>query len=319
MRPLVFCAWMVHNIPMPDKSPRPTIREVLATTAPELQPIRIVCDEDRDLGRLEAELFLATIFKKDRAWLRIHDDSVLTAAQSKAFAKMVARRKKHEPVAYILGHKEFFGLDFIVDKRVLIPRPESELIVECVLEILKQEPSSGDVVWDIGTGSGAIAVAVATYIAPRRVIASDISTKALTVAKKNARALKAKNVTFMNANLLDAVARRALEQTKPSRLIITANLPYLPISDKKKLEKDVVAFEPSNALFAKQDGLELITKLLKQLKSFDVHFDTLLLEYDPPQTKTLCALARSVFPKAKLTVHQDLAGRDRVLEITPTP
>ena len=176
MRPLVFCAWMVHNIPMPDKSPRPTIREVLATTAPELQPRRIVCDEDRDLGRLEAELFLATIFKKDRAWLRIHDDSILTASRSKAFAKMVARRKKHEPVAYILGHKEFFGLDFIVDKRVLIPRPESELIVERVLEILKQEPSSGDVVWDIGTGSGAIAIAVAAYIAPRRVIASDKGT-----------------------------------------------------------------------------------------------------------------------------------------------
>lgn len=310
---------MVHNIPMPDKSPRPTIREVLAHAAKELQPKRIVCDEDRNLGQLEAELFLSTILKKDRSWLRIHDDVALPASRFVLFQKMVTRRKKHEPVAYILGHKEFFGLDFIVDKRVLIPRPESELIVERVLDILKDEPSSRDVVWDVGTGSGAIAISIASHIAPRNVIASDISTKAIAVAKKNARALKTKNVTFLKANLLDAIARRAIEKTKPSRLIITANLPYLPTSDKKKLEKDVVAFEPSNALFAKQDGLELIAKLLSQLNSFDIHFDTLLLEYDPPQTKTLRALARSVFPKAKLTVHKDLAGRDRVFEITPTP
>lgn len=310
---------MVHNIPMPDKSPRPSVHDAIQNAARNLQPRHIVCDEDRNLGQLEAEIFLAAVLKKDRSWLRIHDDVTLTTAQWRAFSKMVTRRKKREPVAYILGHKEFFGLDFVVDKRVLIPRPESELIVERVLEILKHEPSSRDVVWDIGTGSGAIAIAIGKHIAPRTVIASDVSSKALTVAKKNARHTQAKNVTFFKANLLGETIRRTLEKAKPSRLIITANLPYLPTSDKKNLEKDVVAFEPSSALFAKQNGLELITKLLKQLKSFDIHFDTLLLEYDPPQTKTLRALARSIFPKAKLTVYKDLAGRDRMFEITPTP
>ncbi|MEO5928091.1 MAG: peptide chain release factor N(5)-glutamine methyltransferase [Patescibacteria group bacterium] len=301
---------------MPDKSPHLTVRVVLGHAAKCLQPKRIVCDEDRNLGLLEAELFLSHLLKKDRTWLRIHDSSRLSSTVSRLFSQMVARRMKHEPVAYILGTKEFYGLPFRVDKRVLIPRPESELIVERVLEILKRKPTTGDLAWDIGTGSGAIALAIAKEIAPRHVLASDISMGAITVAKQNARSLKIKNVSFIKANLLDASARRQLEKINPLRLVVTANLPYLPLSDKKKLDKDVVAFEPTNALFAKQNGLELIEKLLRQLASFDIHFDTLLLEYDPPQTKTLRALARSIFPKAKLTIHKDLAGRDRILKLT---
>jgi release factor glutamine methyltransferase len=307
---------MLHNIRMPDKSPRPTVRDVIHPAALDLKPRRIVCEADRHVGRLEAEVLLAFVLKKDRTWLRVHDDARLTTKQTKTYRVLVARRKRREPIAYILGQKEFYGLPLHVDRNVLIPRPESELVVDRVREILKHEPSSTDLVWDVGTGSSAIALAIAKHIKPRKVIASDISSKALTVAKKNAKNLKISNVAFFKANLLDTTMRRALETKKSPRLIITANLPYLPLSDRTKLDKDVVAFEPKTALFAKKNGLELIEKLLRQLSSFDIHFHTLLIEYDPPQTKTLRTLARSIFPKAKLKIHKDLAKRDRVLEIT---
>jgi len=307
---------MVHNTSMPDKSPHPTIRDLLALAAKDLQPKRIVCEADRAVGRLEAEVLLSFVLKKERTWLRVHDEIRLTAAQAKRFRHLVLRRTRHEPVAYILGEKEFYGLRFRVNQNVLIPRPESELIVDRVREILKREPSSHDLVWDVGTGSGAIALAIAKHIAPRNVIASDISSKAIPIAKRNAQDLKITNVAFAKADLLDATMRQLLEKKKAKRLIITANLPYLPLSDRSRLAKDVVGFEPSTALFARKNGLELIEKLLRQLASFDIHFESLLIEYDPPQTKKLRAMARSFFPKHHLKIHKDLAKRDRVLEIS---
>jgi release factor glutamine methyltransferase len=307
---------MVHNNAMPDKSLRPTIRETIDLAAPDLKPRRITCEADRDLGTLEAEILLAHVLKKDRTWLRVHDTERVSSRSERLFTSLVARRKQREPIAYILGEKEFYGIPFSVNRHVLIPRPESELIVDRVREILKREPSSHDLVLDIGTGSGAIALAIAQYIQPRAVIATDVSADALRIAKRNAARLKLKNVRWLKANLLDASLRSLLDRQTCTRLVITANLPYLPLSDRNKLEKDVVAFEPSSALFAKNYGLELIEQLLRQLASFDIHFHTLLLEYDPPQTKTLRALARSVFPKHRLQIHKDLAGRNRVLEIT---
>ncbi|MBI4139192.1 peptide chain release factor N(5)-glutamine methyltransferase [Candidatus Uhrbacteria bacterium] len=304
---------------MPDKPPSSSIRSVVTDAARRLQPKKIVCEEDRDLGRLEAEILLAHVLKKDRAWLHTHSDRSLPTAHRSLFQKLLARRLRYEPIAYITGEKEFYGLPFFVDKRALIPRPESELLVDLALHatsLLAYRPTG--LFWDVGTGTGAIAIAIAKHLPKTRVFASDISASALTLAKKNAKRHKTKNLTFLKANLLDAHVRRYLPTRllAYSPLIITANLPYLPESDKKTLDPDVVEYEPSSALFAGKDGLELIEKFLRQLASSNTRFSHLFLEYDPPQTKKLRALAKSLFPSAQITVHKDLAGRDRVLHIT---
>ena len=127
-------------------------------------------------------------------------------------------------------------------------------------------------------------------------------------------------MTFLKADLLDSSVLRTLDRYRlPStvyRLIITANLPYLPMGDRKRLEPDVTKYEPGSALFTSHGGLALIEKFLRQLASFDVHFASAFLEFDPPQVKRIRLLARSLFPHSTLRIHKDLAKRDRVLEIT---
>ncbi len=301
---------------MTDKPQPKRIRESIQHAAKKLQPTRITCNADLDIGFLEAEILLAHTIGKDRTWLRIHDDTLLTPTQSRRFQVLVKRRQNHEPIAYLVGVKEFYELPFFVNRHVLIPRPDSELLVDLARKALFSEPHASDLVLDIGTGSGAVALAIATHVAPRQVLATDISTQALRVAKKNARLLKQSNVTFIQANLLDTKLRHRLKQHAYKKLIIVANLPYLPISDKKKLEQDVVRYEPANALFTKKDGTALMERLMKQLAASNVRFTSVFFEYDPPQTKKLRALAKQIFPQMRIRIHKDLAGKNRVIEIS---
>ena len=299
-----------------------TIRELLSATAKQLQPKKITCAADRDLGRFEAEILLAHVVKKDRAWLLTHDDYCLSSTIYRLFRSLVARRLKHEPIAYIQGEKEFYGLPFSVNRHTLIPRPETEQVVELACAAIKRKPKNkkarhaAPLLWDIGTGCGAIAIATAKHIPGCHVLATDISSASLTIAKKNAQRNKVSNIKFLKSNLVDLSARRFLEKMKTSHLVITANLPYLPTNDKKTMDRDVVGYEPSSALFSGPDGLALIEKLLRQLAAFDIHFGTLLLEHDPRQTKKLHAMAMKLLPHGTVQTHKDLAGRDRVTEIT---
>jgi len=301
---------------MPGKTPLLTISDVLRAASRNLQPKRITCSADKNLGQLEAELLLSHVLKKERTWLFAHDDEVLSKTSLGRFKELVVRRLKHEPIAYLTGVRDFYGLEFHVTKSTLIPRSESEMLVDLVREKLFPEPSLTDLVWDVGTGSGALAISIASTIHPRNVIASDISSKALATAKQNAKTLNVKNVTFLKADLLDATARRMFEKHRNARLVIVANLPYLPTSDKKKLTPDVVKFEPSSALFVGKDGTELIEKLLRQLATYDIHFSSAFFEFDPPQAKKLRMLVKKLFPKATVKIHKDLAKRERVLEIS---
>jgi len=145
------------------------VRNVLDATSRDLQPKRVACAFDRGLGHLEAEILLCHVLKKDLAWLLTNPSYQLPATSYKSFRRLVSRRKRHEPVAYIIGHRGFFGEDFLTDKRALIPRPETELLVELVLDKLRHEPTSRDLVWDVGTGSGAVAISIAKSNAPRKV------------------------------------------------------------------------------------------------------------------------------------------------------
>lgn len=295
----------------------PTIQEVLQKAAKDLQPHRIVCAGEKNLGRLEAEILLAHVLKKDRTFFHTHPDYQLPTTHYKLFQQMVKRRKRHEPIAYIIGNKEFFGLPFFVDQRVLIPRPESELLVELALQ------AKPDLVWDVGTGSGAIAISIAKKIPRAQVLATDISTAALALARKNAKHLKAHNITFLKADLLDSSVRRFLSrfcstynlQPTNYKLIITANLPYLPDADKPLLDPDVVKYEPPSALFDGSSGLEIIEKFLKQISAANLKFAHIFLEIDPRQTKKLRAFTKSLFPKTKIKFYRDLAGRNRIMEI----
>ena len=290
-----------------------TIREALPRSAKQIEKAA----GSWQLAWTEAELLLSTVLNKDRTWLVAHNETKLTTTQKKAFDRLTKRRAKHEPIAYLTGSKPFYGRDFSVTKHVLIPRPETEELVEHVL-LATPKP---DLIWDVGTGSGAIAVTLKAECPKATVFASDVDTRAIAVAKRNAKSLlkKSSAIHFFKGNLLTPQIQNAILKHKPKHLTIVANLPYLPLSDKKVLTKDVVSFEPSKALFTKDDGLFLIQKLLQQLSPWlnkQGIAASIWCEFDPPQAKTLKRLAQNHFPKAKVTIYQDGCSRDRTLSIT---
>jgi len=259
---------------------------------------------DSKLDSREAELLLAHVLKHNRAYLRAHNNDRLSPAIFRRFKALTKRRLKHEPIAYIVGFQPFCGRDFSVNRSTLIPRPETEGLVELVSEYLDKrgtwDERRGTII-DIGTGSGCLAVTLAPARPDATVIASDISDKALAVAKKNARQLSA-DVTFVKDSLLgDKLVKQIITKLPNDRitkgitkfsndktskisgsglrtelalsgvegdLVFVSNLPYLPSSYKKDMAPDVTLYEPSTALFAGKDGMSLIEKLLHQISHF---------------------------------------------------
>lgn len=289
----------------------PSIRDLFATWVPRFQ--QALAPMDSATAYLETELLLAHVLKKDRAWIIAHEDARLTPKQHHLFETLTGRRLLHEPMVYLLGYRAFYGRDFYTDRRVLIPRPETEQLVEHALTAIKK-PSSC-LVWDVGTGSGAIAVTVACEKRDVQIFASDIGT--LELAKKNARRYGA-SIRFFHGSLLNQKIQKALATSRHQQWIVIANLPYLPLSDKKILMKDVVNFEPKAALFAPENGLAYNRKLLEQLARYtrqDSRPVTIFLEFDPPQMWRLKTIAERLFPHAVIRVFQDFCGRDRVMEI----
>jgi release factor glutamine methyltransferase len=275
-------------------------------------------DAVQQIPRHDADVLLASVLKKDRAWLLAHDDDRVAAVRARQFRSLVARRKKHEPIAYLTKEKEFYGRPFSVSTHVLIPRPETELLVERALATMTDD----SVVWDVGTGSGAIAVTLAAERTDAVVLATDVSAWGAMAARWNAkRHHVAERITALKSNLLQPPAYRWLKRQSKTRqhLVITANLPYLPASDKKKLMPDVVKYEPSLALFSGTDGLTLIKRLLGQLSrhlpEWGYEHTTILLEFDPPQAAMLKKIVKKLFSHASVTTHRDLAGRNRLMEV----
>jgi len=327
-----------------------TIKEILAKATTELQQMYLadganlgVPQKERRLveARLDAEVLLGFLLGWPREELLIHNDTKLTAKDLKKYEVLIARRLKHEPVAYITGKKEFYGLTFTVTKDVLIPRPETEMLVELALkevQNLRKKYGSDFSIADIGTGAGNIICAIAkSLLLPLsdhpespdhpehflpRFYAIDASTKVLALAKQNAKNLLLPQIVFLKGNLLEPIPE------KPD--LIVANLPYLPISDWQKAPLDVKNWEPKEALLGGDDGLNYIFELIDQIKTrffpspLTPKFPkypkfpnlTLLLEFDPSQTKILSARAKKLFPQAKIEIFKDLAGFDRTAKIT---
>lgn len=224
----------------------------------------------KEIASLDAEILLSFLLNQPREYLIAHFNKKIDQKIQKKYQKLVNRRKNYEPIAYIINKKEFYGLDFFVNKNVLIPRPETEKIVDLVI---KNAPKNGFLL-DIGTGSGCIPISILKNRADLKAGAVDISKKALKIAKKNAENHKINHkIKFIHSDLLKNIN---LNQKNP--LIIVANLPYIPKN--YQLMSDVVDYEPHKALFAGEDGLFFYKKLFNDLKKREINFDLLIFEAD---------------------------------------
>lgn len=285
-------------------------------------------------ARLDAEVLLAEVLGCVRAQLFARIREEVPEAAISRFMAFIERRKTREPIAYILGEQAFYGRQFIVNQHVLIPRPETEELVERVLYALAHQdepldktppsfmlpdsyifPSSPLRVADIGTGSGAIAVTLAAEVPTLKVAAVDISPKALNVARQNAqRHGVASQIGFYEGSLLLPL----LKIKMPAFDLIVANLPYVGTSEMAFMDPDVKEYEPQQALFAGPQGLDLFPPFFEQVRDSQLlqPNGTILLEIGFAQGPTLLQLAQSYFPTAKkITLHQDLAHHNRFIEL----
>lgn len=262
-----------------------------------------------DSPRLDAELLLAHCLQRDRAYLLAHPEQTLSSQQQTEFARLLARRVAREPLAYITGRRWFYGLKFVVGPAVLIPRPETEMLVEAALEWLGQRPQVGVSMIDVGTGSGTIAIAVAAHSAGDvHIYASDQSADALEIAQDNAHTLVPdKSIHFLHGDLLAALPQ-------PIDMIV-ANLPYVAEEQRSGLMPEVRDYEPALALFGGADGLREIERLLAQSPAHLKPGGAILLEIGYDQGQSAMNLARRIFPAADIRIRPDLAGLDRLLLI----
>jgi len=261
-------------------------------------------------ARLEAEVLLRHTLHLDRAHLYARLQEDLSAEGQVSFHSLVARRLAHEPTAYIIGQREFYGLDLETTPAALIPRPETELLVEEA--IARAGRFERPLIVDVGTGNGAIAVALAVHLPQASLVAVDLSREALALAVRNAGRHGVKNrISFLQADLLAPLARRAD--------IIVANLPYVSSGDWEALPPEIREHEPRAALDGGSDGLREIERLLGQASSRLRPRGSLLVELAPPQAAPALALAHRCFPGAAARILPDAAGLDRVLAIdTPS-
>jgi release factor glutamine methyltransferase len=277
--------------------------------------------------RLDAELLLGHALRIDRAGLLAMPELTVGPEVARAFGESVARRERGEPVAYIRGLKEFYGLAFSVDPRALIPRPETERLVEIALErvreaLLGQPRPAGTPalrVWDVGTGSGAIAISVAVecrrrgYADDVRVLATDSSADALALATENTVGHGvADTVTLRRADLADLDAVTAAEWLPVE--LLCANLPYVPTAVLPELPV-AASFEPTAALDGGADGLAVVRRLLPALPSVLASGGVALLEIGADQADAVADAVAAALPGWRLTVQRDLAGLPRVVEL----
>jgi release factor glutamine methyltransferase len=257
---------------------------------------------------LESELLLRHVLRLDRVQLYLEPERELPGPQERAFWKLVERRLDGEPAAYITGHKEFYGLDFAVDRRVLVPRPETELLVERALALSKKRTI--ETIADVGTGCGAVAVSLAVHLPGARVYATDISRDALEVARANCgKHGVLEQVSLLNGNLLAPLPG-------PVDLIV-ANLPYVRKSEVE--EQGLDKFEPCLSLGGGPDGLDLIRELCRQAREKLAPSGCLMLEIGQGQGRAVTGFLRRLFPSALLDTAPDLAGIERVVALHLTP
>ena len=274
------------------------------TVGAALQDSTLRLEKHSDSPGLDAQEVLARVLKRPRSWVLAHPEAPLTSSRADALERLVAGLERGEPLPYVLGRWEFFGLEFEVTPDVLIPRPETELLVERAIGWLKVQPDRRHAA-DVGTGSGCIAIALAANIPDLQVMGSDISLAAVKMAQRNAvKHAVAPRTDFLCCNLFPPETEYDL---------IVANLPYIPTRTLHKLP--IYGHEPTMALDGGADGLKLIRGLLTAAPDRLVPGGLLLMEIEASEGPAALSLACDSFVKAEIHLHKDLAGRDRILEV----
>jgi len=263
----------------------------------------------------EAAILLGHVLGMSKTGLYTEPERSLTSAETERLRHLLRRRLDREPAAYIVGHCEFYGIDFCVESQTLIPRPETELLVEAAVELSRRISGQGGqiTIADIGTGCGAIAVSLALALPQAKIYATDISPLALKVAEVNCRRHGVSGqVELLQGNLIEPLPR-AVD-------LIVANLPYIKDCEFVDLSPEIRGYEPAIALAGGKDGLDKIREMLEQMRGKgDVHLDRwpayVLLEIGQGQAEMVTSLVSEYFPQASVELIPDLGGIERVAKV----
>ena len=261
-------------------------------------------EKTSDTPGLDAEVVLAHLLEKPRSWVMAHPEAALTGDDPDTLESLVARLERGEPLPYVLGSWEFFGLEFEVSNEVLIPRPETELLVERAIAWLQSHPEFVHVA-DIGTGCGCIGIALAANVPGLKVTSTDISPQALEIARRNA----VKNGVEAQIEFI----RQDLFPPDSKFNLIVSNPPYIPTDTLQKLP--IFGREPTLALDGGADGLGFIRRILNEAPVRLTPGGLLLMELEASEGSAVLSLAYDIFSEAEIHLHKDLAGRERLLEI----
>jgi len=256
-----------------------------------------------ETARLDAEILMGMVLHRPRSYLHAHPEDRLEPLQAAEFEMLVRRRFSGEPIAYITGVREFWSMPLRVNRHVLIPRPETELLVEKALARTPED--EGIRVLDLGTGSGAVALAIARERPLAEVIGVDNSPEALRIARLNAKVLRIGNVQFLESNWFDAVRGQKFNT-------VVSNPPYVINRDEYLMAGDL-RFEPQDALAGGDDGLECIRAIIDRAHNYIVRQGWMLLEHGADQQKAVQRLLEAQ-RYYDIHCHQDLAGNDRITE-----
>lgn len=263
---------------------------------------------------LDAEVLLSFAVGKPREFILAHQEKKLTPTEEKKYSDLIARRAKYEPVAYLLGYKEFYGLKFKINKNALIPRPETEQLVEEVIAHYRGQTSPKSAIIDVGTGSGVIALTLKKLLPKAQILAVEASGKALALARQNAKNLNLSPI-FLKSDLLAGVPVKWLGQA-----ILAVNLPYVDKAEIAGLKPETrlgLKFEPAEAIFSGRQGTAVYEKLFRQISRLPqtARPSLMVAEIGSHHCKKFLALANKYFVQAKIELKKDLSGRQRFLII----
>ncbi len=261
------------------------------------------------LSLLDADVLLAHVFGQTREYIYSHPDKSLTKAQERKFRDLVQRRLDGEPISYLTGHKEFYGMDFIMNPDVLIPRPDTELLVEAVMKYVQDIQRTPLRIVDVGTGSGNIAVALKYHLKNRvEMLGTDISKSALHIARKNSRLHNVK-VQYFQGSVLDALPKNTQDKCD----IIIFNAPYLT---KTESRKKALQFEPQVALNSGSTPTALYETLLQQAPEHLERKGSIFFEIGHRQADQIRNLTQRYLQNSTIEILKDLGGYDRVAHIS---
>jgi len=276
----------------------------------------ILIKHRKKIANLDLELLIAHEIKKTREFILAHPEFKLSKIQLAQLESKISRRINTEPLSHIVGHKEFYGLDFKINQHTLIPRPETELLIEEVLKTIPKINFAKLNLIDIGTGSGNIIISLAKNLNDAKInyFGTDISDDALKIAKYNAKKHEQEKIKFIKSNLLESILKNKKYFSVKNKIILVANLPYLSKKIYSATTSNVKNFEPKSALYSSELGLNHYRKLFEQIKKqankSNIH--SVFLEFSPEQKKTLNILIKKMLPLAKIRFQKDLAGKWRL-------